>query len=79
MIKMLLTGLPVTAVEENVATAMGKLGPVGKVTVIREGAGDTVWAIVEMDITTTQATNITNRVNNLWYEEHSITINVLHR
>lgn len=75
--KLLLTGLPAQAQEDKVAMAMGKLGPVGQVTIYREGDADTAWAVVEMAISQAQALDITRRVSHIWVEGRSITITIM--
>lgn len=77
--KLMLTGLPANAIEENVAEGMRKLGPVENVTVFHEGNADSSWAIVEMPISNERAQKIKEQVNSIWYKGKAINISIMIR
>lgn len=74
--KLLITGLPPDATEDAIKEGMTKFGSVTHVEIIPKGQGD-LWSIVEMAITPEQAFNITQRVNDLWYQGNYISVRIL--
>jgi RNA recognition motif. (a.k.a. RRM, RBD, or RNP domain) len=72
MKKIIFTGLQPEVTEEAVRDSLEKVGPVRHVSIIRDGDPKAPVVIVEMDISDTQAYQLTTRVTDYWHDGHMI-------
>lgn len=77
MKKIMFTGMLPDVTEEAVKVALEKVGPVAKVSIIRDGDPNAPIVIVEMDISDALAYQITARVTDFWHNGHMINANLL--
>lgn len=77
MKKIMFSGLPADITEDSVRAAMEKLGPVGSLSIIREGNPDAPVVVVELDISDGWAHMITSRTTDLWHDGRVINARIL--
>lgn len=77
MKKIMFTGLQPDVTEEAVKTSLEKIGPVSRVTIVRDGDPKAPVIIVEMDINDVQAYQLTTRVTDFWHDGHMVNAHLL--
>lgn len=77
MKKIMFTGLMPEITEEAVKTSLEKVGPVKRVSIIRDGDPKAPVVIVEMDISDVQAYQLTTRVTDYWHDGQMVNAHIL--
>ncbi len=77
MKKIMFTGLQPEVTEEALKASLEKVGPVIRVSIIRDGDPKAPVVIVEMDINDVQAYQLTTRVTDFWHDGHKINAHLL--
>lgn len=77
MKKIMFTGLQPDVTEAAVKTSLEKIGPVRRVTIVRDGDPKAPVVIVEMDINDVQAYQLTTRLTDFWHDGHMVNAHLL--
>lgn len=72
MKKIMFSGLPADISEEQIRSVLVKFGAIKQILIIKDGDPTQPMAIVEIDLSDSEAFNLTSRVTDIWHDGHRI-------
>lgn len=75
--KILISGLQADFSPERLSERMAHFGPVLGVEVVRDGDPDKPWALVEMDLDASAATEVARRIDGIYFIDRFIHARVM--